>query len=60
MQSQPSILIFDENTETLSSIKALISDAFDVHIANDIKQAECVLQQQWIQVFISKQKTCDY
>jgi len=56
MQSQPSILIFDENTETLSSIKALISDAFDVHIANDIKQAECVLQQQWIQVFISKQK----
>jgi len=48
MEALPSILIIDNETRSLESLKHILDDRFDVHTAENTDAAKEVLQQQWI------------
>ncbi len=54
--SKASILVVDDEQRSLESIKRILVDKFDVHLANDVKQAEEILQREWIQVLLCDQR----
>ena len=59
MTNPPSILVVDDEQRSLESIKRILGDRFDVHIANNIKDAEEILQREWIQVLLCDQRMPD-
>lgn len=56
MSNPPSILVLDDEQRSLESIQRILSDQFDVHIASTIKQAEDILQREWIQILLCDQR----
>ncbi|NIA02616.1 MAG: response regulator [Planctomycetia bacterium] len=56
MSTLPSILILDDEQRALESIERILSDKFDVHLANNIAVAEEILEREWIQVLLCDQR----
>lgn len=56
MKNTPSILVVDDEQRSLESIQRILSDQFDVHIANTIQQANDILQREWIQILLCDQR----
>jgi len=56
MNSLPSILLVDDEMRVLESLKRILEDDFDVHIANSADEAMVILAEEWIQVVISDQR----
>jgi len=56
MEIKASLLIVDDEQRALESIERILSEHFDVHTANNIEQAETILEQQWIQVLLCDQR----
>ncbi len=56
MENTPSILVLDDEQRSLESIQRILDDQFDVHIASTIKQAEDILQREWIQILLCDQR----
>ena len=59
MSEVPSILVVDDEQRSLESIKRILGDRFDVHIANNIEDAEEILRTEWIQVLLCDQRMPD-
>jgi len=59
MENTPSILVVDDEQRALESIQRILGDRFDVHIANNIKDAKDILQREWIQVLLCDQRMPD-
>ncbi len=59
MTATASILVVDDEQRSLESIQRILSNRFDVHIANNIEDAETVLQREWIQVLLCDQRMPD-
>ncbi len=53
---RPSILVVDDEQRALESINRILGDRFDVHLAVDVKEAEDILQREWIQVLLCDQR----
>jgi two-component system response regulator HupR/HoxA len=56
MSERPSILVVDDEQRSLESIRRILNDRFDVHIAINTDEAMDVLQKQWIQVLLCDQR----
>ena len=56
MENIPSILVVDDEQRSLESIQRILGDRFDVHIANNICDAEDILQREWIQILLCDQR----
>ncbi|MCP3688227.1 MAG: sigma-54-dependent Fis family transcriptional regulator [Gammaproteobacteria bacterium] len=56
MTATASILVVDDEQRSLESIQRILSDRFDVHIANSIEDAEGILRREWIQVLLCDQR----
>lgn len=56
MSTLPGILILDDEQRALESIERILSDKFDVHLANNIAVAEEILEREWIQVLLCDQR----
>lgn len=56
MTAPASILVVDDEQRSLESIQRILSDRFDVHIANTIQEAEAILQREWIQILLCDQR----
>jgi len=59
MSDLASILIIDDEVRSLESLDRILCDDFDVHTAENIKQAEKILQKEWIQVVLCDQRMPD-
>jgi len=59
MENIPSILVVDDEQRSLESIQRILGDRFDVHIANNIEDAENILQREWIQILLCDQRMPD-
>ncbi len=59
MSAAASILVVDDEQRSLESIQRILYDRFDVHIANNIEDAETVLRREWIQVLLCDQRMPD-
>ena len=55
----PSILVVDDEPRSLESIERILGDRFDVHLAENIADAETILQREWIQVLLCDQRMPD-
>jgi len=56
MENTPSILVVDDEHRALESIQRILGDSFDVYVANNVNDAEQILQQEWIQVLLCDQR----
>lgn len=56
MSTLPSILVLDDEQRALEAIQRILSDHFDVHVANNVEEAENILQQEWVQVLLCDQR----
>ena len=56
MSNKASILVVDDEMRALESIKRILMEHFDVHLANNTEEARDVLQKQWIQVIVCDQR----
>jgi len=59
MSELASILIIDDEVRSLESLDRILCDDFDVHTAENIKQAEKIMQKEWIQVVLCDQRMPD-
>jgi len=59
MENAPSILVVDDEQRSLESIQRILSDDFDVHIANSVTEAEAILKREWIQILLCDQRMPD-
>ncbi len=59
MSTRPSILVVDDELRSLEAIERILGDLFDVHLANNAKDAEIILQREWIQVLLCDQRMPD-
>ncbi len=56
MTTAASILVVDDEQRSLESIQRILCDRFDVHIANNIEDAETILRREWIQILLCDQR----
>ncbi len=59
MSILPSILVIDDERRSLESIQRILDGRFDVHLADNVKDAEIILQREWIQVLLCDQRMPD-
>ncbi len=59
MSAAASILVVDDEQRSLESIERILVNRFDIHIANNIEDAEAILQREWIQVLLCDQRMPD-
>jgi two-component system response regulator HupR/HoxA len=59
MSILPSILVVDDEQRSLESIQRILDDLFEVHLANNVKDAKIILQREWIQVLLCDQRMPD-
>ncbi len=59
MATLPSILVVDDEVRSLESIERILDGRFDVHLASNIRDAEQILQREWIQVLLCDQRMPD-
>jgi len=56
MNILPSVLLVDDEIRVLESLKRLMEEDFDVHLAHSVDEAMAVLADEWIHVVISDQR----
>ena len=59
MSTLPSILVVDDEQRSLESIQRILDERFDVHVANNIGDAEEILRREWIQILLCDQRMPD-
>ncbi|RWB51108.1 sigma-54 dependent transcriptional regulator [Mesorhizobium sp.] len=56
MTELPPILIVDDEVRSLESLRRILGEDFDVHVASDIKSATSMLESEWIQLILCDQR----
>lgn len=59
MSDRPSILVVDDEQRSLESIRRILNERFDVHIAINTDEAMEILQKEWVQVLLCDQRMPD-
>jgi two-component system response regulator HupR/HoxA len=55
----PSILIIDDEIRSTETLERILDEYFDVHSANNIAEANAILEREWIQVVLCDQRMPD-
>lgn len=59
MNTQPTILIVDDEVRGLESLARILNEEFDVKTAANTADAEKVLEQEWVQIILCDQRMPD-
>jgi len=55
----PSILIIDDEMRSIETLNRILNEDFDVHTASNVKDANLILEREWIQVVLCDQRMPD-
>jgi len=56
MNSQPTVLILDDEVRSLESLQRILADEFDVKTAATPAEAEALLETEWVQIILCDQR----
>jgi two-component system response regulator HupR/HoxA len=56
MTDLPTVLVIDDEIRSLESLERILNEDFDVKTAATIKEAEKVLENEWVQVVLCDQR----
>jgi two-component system response regulator HupR/HoxA len=56
MNTQPIVLIVDDEVRSLETLKRIIEDDFDVKTASTVQDAEQILHEEWVQIILCDQR----
>ncbi|MCU7816000.1 MAG: sigma-54 dependent transcriptional regulator [Candidatus Thiodiazotropha sp. (ex Rostrolucina anterorostrata)] len=59
MSSLPTVLIVDDEVRGLETLQRILQDDFDVQIAENVKQATEILENEWVQIILCDQRMPD-
>ncbi|MCU7884469.1 MAG: sigma-54 dependent transcriptional regulator [Candidatus Thiodiazotropha sp. (ex Lucinoma annulata)] len=59
MSSLPTVLIVDDEVRGLETLQRILQDDFDVRIAENVKQATEILENEWVQIILCDQRMPD-
>ncbi|MCU7849434.1 MAG: sigma-54 dependent transcriptional regulator [Candidatus Thiodiazotropha sp. (ex Lucinoma kastoroae)] len=59
MNSLPTVLIVDDEVRGLETLQRILQDDFDVQIAENVKQATEILENEWVQIILCDQRMPD-
>jgi len=59
MNTQPTILIVDDEVRGLESLTRILNEEFDVKTAADTAAAEKILEREWVQIILCDQRMPD-
>ncbi len=59
MSTLPTVLIIDDEVRSLEALERNLSDDFDIRIAEDIEQAESILENEWVHIVLCDQRMPD-
>nr|CRH04396.1 Two component sigma-54-dependent hydrogenase transcriptional regulator, Fis family [Candidatus Magnetococcus massalia] len=59
MSDLPTVLIIDDEVRSLESLARILDEEFDVKTASTTKQADEILQREWVQVVLCDQRMPD-
>ncbi len=57
--SKPTILIVDDEQRSLEALERNLADEFDIHLAQNISEAEAILSDHWVQIILCDQRMPD-
>lgn len=58
-ENRPTILVVDDEVLSLETLKRILDEHFEVRTASNTKDAEKILEEDWIQVILSDQRMPD-
>ena len=56
MNTQPTVLIVDDEVRSLETLKRILEDDFDVKTASTVQDAEQILHEEWVQIILCDQR----
>ncbi|TYC63138.1 sigma-54-dependent Fis family transcriptional regulator [Stappia sp. BW2] len=56
MTDLPTILVIDDEIRSLESLQRILCDDFDVKTASTVKDANAILEQEWVQLVLCDQR----
>ena len=56
MNSLPTLLIVDDEVRGLEALERILEDEFEVRTATNVKDAEAILEHEWIQLLLCDQR----
>ncbi|MCU7931873.1 MAG: sigma-54 dependent transcriptional regulator [Candidatus Thiodiazotropha sp. (ex Codakia rugifera)] len=59
MSSLPTVLIVDDEVRGLETLQRILQDDFNVQIAENVKQATEILENEWVQIILCDQRMPD-
>ncbi|MCU7891185.1 MAG: response regulator [Candidatus Thiodiazotropha sp. (ex Ustalcina ferruginea)] len=59
MSSLPTVLIVDDEVRGLETLQRILQDDFDVQIAENVKEATEILENEWVQIILCDQRMPD-
>jgi two-component system, NtrC family, response regulator HupR/HoxA len=59
MSTLPTVLIVDDEVRSLESLERILGDEFDVKIASNVREAEALLEKEWVQILLCDQRMPD-